>query len=131
VDSLDYKLNINFWSDSQIVLCWLQSKKKLKPFIEHRVKGLLAVSSSWSYCPTDCNLADLLTRGLSAQQFVTSTLWKHGPPWLLFPTQWPTWNPSEALLVQANTAEESLSPDLHFVICHCNNSIEVFFQLLR
>jgi len=110
VDSLDYKLDVHYWSDSQIVLCWLQSKKKLKPFIDHRVKGILTISSFWRYCPTDCNPADLLTRGLSAQQFVNSTLWRHGPPWLSSPTDWPTWTASEALLVQASSVEDSLSP---------------------
>ena len=74
------------------------------------MKGILAVSFSWKYCPTNCNPADLLTRGLFAQQFVDSTLWRHGPPWLLSPIEWPSWNPSEALLVQANSAKESLSP---------------------
>ena len=74
------------------------------------MKGVLAVSSSWRYCPTNRNTADYLTRGLSAQQFVNSTLWRHGPPWLSSPTDWPTWSPSEALLVQASSAKDSLSP---------------------
>ena len=109
VDSLTHNTVIHYWSDSQIVLCWLQSKKKPKPFIEHRVKEILAISSIWKYCPTACNPADLLTRGLPAEQLVNSTLWKHGPRWLSFPTEWPTWSPSEAFLVQANSVEESLS----------------------
>ena len=46
VESLRHNSSINYWSDSQIVLCWLQSKKKLKPFIDHRVKGILAVSDT-------------------------------------------------------------------------------------
>ena len=109
VDSLTHNTIIHYWSDSQIVLCWLQSKKKLKPFIEYTVKEILAISSIWKYCPTACNPADLLTRGLPAEQLINSTLWKHGPSWLSFPTKWPTWSPSEAFLVQANSVEESLS----------------------
>ena len=73
------------------------------------MKEILTISSIWKYCPTACNPADLLTRGLPAEQLANSTLWKHGPPWLLFPTEWPTWSPSEAFLVQANSVEESLS----------------------
>jgi len=115
VDSLNHTSNIYYWSDSQIVLCWLQSKKKLKPFVEHRVKDILANSTSWDYCPTACNPADLLTRGLTAQQLVDSALWSHGPPWLSFPDDWPTWSPSEALLVQASSAEALLSPDTDHV----------------
>ena len=109
MDSLDLKTNIYYWSDSQIVLCWLKSKKKLKSFIDHRVKEIQTTSSSWQYCPTAYNPADLLTRGLTAQQLADSTLWRHGPSWLSSPSQWPTWNPSEALLVQATKSEDLLS----------------------
>ncbi|XP_065895991.1 uncharacterized protein [Dysidea avara] len=105
VNSLNHTVTTIYWSDSQIVLCWLQSRKKLKPFIDHRVKEILAISSSWKYCPTASNPADLLTRGLSADQFIHSTLWRHGPPWLSSPTEWPTWSPSEALVVLANSVE--------------------------
>jgi len=66
-------LNLNaYWSDSQIVLCWLQSKKKFKPFIDHRVRAIQTVSTTWQYCPTACNPADLLTHRLTAQQLVDS-----------------------------------------------------------
>jgi len=40
VNSFNLKTNTYYWSDSQIVLCWLKSKKKLQPFIEHRVKEI-------------------------------------------------------------------------------------------
>ena len=33
--SIDYALYL--WSDSQIVLCWIASQKKLNPFVDHRV----------------------------------------------------------------------------------------------
>jgi len=113
VDSLDHKHNVHYWSDSQIVLCWLQSKKKLKPFVANRITDILSISSSWRYCPTACHPTNLLTSGLSAQQLVDSTLWRHGPPWLLFPTDWPTWRPSEALLLQANSVEHSFPGSDH------------------
>jgi len=63
----------------------------------------------WQYCPTTCNPADLLTRGLTTQQLADSTLRSHGPSWLLSPFKWPTWTPSEALLVQAANSEEPQS----------------------
>jgi len=47
VDALNHKTDIYYWSDSQIVLCWLHNKERLKPFIAHRVKEILAVSSCW------------------------------------------------------------------------------------
>ncbi|XP_065914598.1 uncharacterized protein [Dysidea avara] len=106
VDSLNLRANTYYWSDSQIVLCWLQSKKKLKPFIEHRVKEIQATSSLRQYCPTACNPADLLTHGLTTQQFANLTLWRHGLPWLSSPAKWPTWNSTEAMLIQAVTADD-------------------------
>ena len=59
VQSLNLNASTFYWSDSQIVLCWLQSKKKLKPFIDHRVREIQIVSSTWQYCPMACNPADL------------------------------------------------------------------------
>ena len=108
-DSLNHRTNNYYWSDSQIVLCWLKSKKKLPPFVAHRVTEIQTTSSPWQYCPTACNPADLLTRGLTAQQLVDSTLWRHGPSWLSSPNEWPTWTPTEALLLQADSVEDSLS----------------------
>ena len=68
-------------SDSQIVLHWLSSKKELKQFVLNRVTEILSTTknASWNYCPTDGNPADLLTRGIQADQLSTSTLRSHGP----------------------------------------------------
>jgi len=80
------------WSDSQIVLYWIASKKKLKPFVDHRVSEIRSTSTKWKYCPSADNLADLLTRGVSAQQ-LSSALWQQGLSWLQLQDQWPTWDP--------------------------------------
>ena len=109
VDSFKLSATIYYWSDSQIVLCWLKSKKKLKPFIAHRVKEIQSKSSLWQYCPTASNPADLLTRGLTASQLADSVLWRNGPSWLSSPAKWPIWNPSEAMIIQAVTADDPLS----------------------
>lgn len=77
-------LKIKLWSDSEIVLHWLHSKKPLKQFVENRtreIKSLFPVAD-WNHCPTNDNPADLLTRGINAEQLHTSSLWKHGPPWM-------------------------------------------------
>ncbi|XP_076072041.1 uncharacterized protein LOC143043745 [Mytilus galloprovincialis] len=62
---------IVFWSDSSIVLHWLTSTKTLKRFIANRVKEITELTHpyKWRYCPTDNNPADLLTRGLTIEQF--------------------------------------------------------------
>ena len=96
-----------FWSDSQIVLSWITSKKTLKPFVSNRVTEIRSVSTEWRYCPSADNPADLLTRGISFDQFNSSTQWRRSPTWLTSPSlwQWPTWPHTEVLTVQANTDE--------------------------
>jgi hypothetical protein len=56
------------WSDSQIVIYWLSSQKELKCFIQNRVKEIHQATNNatWNYCPTSGNPADLLPRGISA-----------------------------------------------------------------
>ena len=57
---------IVFWSDSQIVLGWLSSSKPQKQFVRNRIAEIkdLTTGSTWNYVPTECNPADLLTRGI-------------------------------------------------------------------
>ena len=76
---------ITLWSDSQIVLSWLTTKKQLQHYVCSRVEKINQITSShtWKYCPTSENPADLLTRGLSTAQLNENLqLWLHGPPWL-------------------------------------------------
>ena len=86
---------IILWSDSQIVLSWISSSKPLRQqFIQHRVQLIRDITSqsTWRYCPTSSNPADLITRGLDAKAFISKQQsWNQGPAWLMKPTQeWPT-----------------------------------------
>ena len=99
--SLSIDCVLYLWSDSQIILYWITSQKKLKPFVDHKVSEIRSISTNWKYCPSADNPADLLTRGISTQQLASAALWQQGPSWLLLQDQWPTWNPSsETLLIQ-------------------------------
>jgi hypothetical protein len=105
-------LQVHLWSDSQIVLHWLNSHKQLKQFVSNRVKSItdLFPSDYWRYCPTHENPADFLTRGLTTSQMHLSVLWNNGPTWLtLSADQWPAWTPTTALLIEA---EQHLRGDL-------------------
>jgi len=84
--------DVTMWSDSQITLHWLLSKKNLQQFVANQVYEIhrLLPDSTWHYCPTECNPVNLLTRGISAQCLKTSDLWHHGPDWLTQESQWPT-----------------------------------------
>ena len=101
---------ITLWSDSQIVLSWLTTKKQLQQYVCSRVEKINQITSShtWKYCPTSENPADLLTRGLSTAQLNENLqLWLHGPPWLTKSEQeWPSKEPNctaEDLDVIVNT----------------------------
>ena len=102
--------NVCFWSDSQIVLSWITSKKTLKPFINNRINEIRSISTSWKYCPSADNPADLLTRGITFQQLSSSIQWRHGPTWLNSPSKWPVWPYAELLLIQADYYEEVETP---------------------
>ncbi|XP_053380273.1 uncharacterized protein LOC128548811 [Mercenaria mercenaria] len=98
--------DITYRSDNQIVLHWLKSSKPSKKFITNRVSEIsnLTPGSSWRYCPTDSNPADLLTRGITADKFLSSSLWSTGPSWLCDTSTWPTWDSTQALM--QTTSEE-------------------------
>ena len=99
------------WSDSQITLHWLSSKKKLQPFVANRVHEIhkLLPDVPWQYCPTQDNPADLVTRGISLDYLTDSRLWKYGPSWLSAESQWPKWEHSEILHLQTTV---DISEDL-------------------
>lgn len=57
---------IHMWTDSVIVLHWIQSSaQKWKPFVANRVAEIqnLTNPESWSHCNGKDNAADLATRG--------------------------------------------------------------------
>ena len=105
------QVKVYFWTDSQIVLHWISKGTNCKPFISNRVKEITEAfpDSTWSFTPSSDNPADLLTRGLSAAQLRSSTLWTCGPDWLLDRSTWPTWTPTSALHLQAES-EDSPTP---------------------
>ena len=71
-----FNITVKLWTDSEIVLHWLNNDKPLKPFIAKGVREIKELFSTthWNHCPTKNNPADLLTRGISAKQFHPSTL---------------------------------------------------------
>ena len=66
------------WTDSMLVLIWIKSDySRWKEFAANRVADIQ------SHCRGGNNPADLLTRGLSAQELLESEMWLYGPPFLL------------------------------------------------
>lgn len=89
VNSLNVAINrIIYWSDSTIVLNWLQTQPStLQVFVANRVAEIqeLTDCSSWRHVPTKENPADLLSRGLFPEQLLQSIIWWHGPSFLSRP----------------------------------------------
>ena len=79
--SHDSPIRIHLWTDSQIVLHWINKNNSSKTFVSHRVMEIIKSFpiSMWSYTPSADNPADLLTRGVSTQQLLSSELWLTGP----------------------------------------------------
>ena len=76
------------WSDSMIALGWIRaSPRKWKQFVANRVTEIQSLTSpsSWSHVSSADNPADLTTRDLSAEELVSSSLWRSGPGWLSEP----------------------------------------------
>ena len=100
--------NVTFWSDSQIVLHWLQSTKPQKRFQANSVKEIQEITHDrkWMFCPTADNPADLLTRGISEAQYKNNRLWREGQDWLLDTYKWPTWDINNTAVLLTTDADE-------------------------
>ena len=125
------------WSDSQIVLHWVRSQKPLPIFVRHRViemKSLLP-NTTWNYCPTAENPADLLSRGTTTEVLMSSSLWQHGPKWLPSPDKWPTsqLTPIPPLVLAATVATEFVPtvPTLPDSGLHCIIIIDHYSTLYK
>lgn len=76
--------NVYLWSDSSIVIAWVQSKALFSAYISNRLARILDVSSpnQWHHVPTSENPADLISRGIDTALISQSKLWWHRPHWL-------------------------------------------------
>ncbi|KAF0720151.1 Integrase catalytic domain-containing protein, partial [Aphis craccivora] len=73
--------DVNLWTDSSIVLSWINTDTPLKMYVANRITQIHESSTiaQWRYVPSQDNPADLITRGTSAQSLESSTLWWKGP----------------------------------------------------
>ncbi|XP_060665589.1 uncharacterized protein LOC132797835 [Drosophila nasuta] len=79
------------WTDSTIVLAWLDKQPCKTTFVANRVAKIHSVYVTWQHVRSEHNPADLTSRGVSPQELLASRLWWHGPEWLTHsPAQWPS-----------------------------------------
>lgn len=77
--------NVVFWTDSMIVLGWLKMLPvKLNTFVRNRVAEIIDKTDpyTWRHVPTNDNPADLLSRGVDANDMQSSNIWWSGPTFL-------------------------------------------------
>ncbi|XP_055623510.1 uncharacterized protein LOC129766935 [Toxorhynchites rutilus septentrionalis] len=85
-----------FWSDSAVCLHWLRAPPSTwKTFVANRVSEVQHYTHEgrWNHISGTENPADLVSRGMSIDDFICSDVWKHGPAWLAHPQEaWPISN---------------------------------------
>ena len=68
------------------VLRWIASTKTQPVLVANRLREIKACPDiKFCYIPTQENPADLASRGVTLDSISTSTLWWHGPSWLIAP----------------------------------------------
>ena len=77
--------SVTLWTDSCVVLDWIQSRNELKCFVANRVDEIRQSSSpaDWRYVPAESNPADYGTRGLKPDAIEQK--WTRTPPFLTQP----------------------------------------------
>ena len=98
-------------------LCYHGYLHLRQQFIRHRVQMIrdLTSQSTWKYCPTTSNPADLITRGMDTKAFLSKLqYWHQGPSWLMKPTQeWPS-VPDDQLQDNTENYMETQSISINF-----------------
>lgn len=77
---------VTLWTDSQIVLCWLNSSpSRWTTFVANRVSEIQELTSGfrWLHVRSGDNPADCLSRGLTSSGLISNKLWWNGPTVLM------------------------------------------------
>ena len=76
---------IYLWTDSKVTLSWIKAiGKEFKTFVENRLREIRNNTDveNWSYCSSEFNPADLITRVGITKNFIENKLWWEGPEFL-------------------------------------------------
>ena len=86
---LEYnEMEIFYWTDSKVVLGYIgNDARRFHVFVSNRVQQIrdLTLPSQWRYVDTKSNPADFASRGMSAENLISTTEWWNGPKFLWEP----------------------------------------------
>ena len=83
--TLEWTVEVYYWVDSMTTLQWIRNDRSWKQYMQHRVNEIRSLSSvdAWRFYPGSLNPADLPSRGISAQELSSESLWFNGPEFLV------------------------------------------------
>ena len=79
------KEDCHYWSDSSIVLAWLDgNSRNIGVYEDNRIHFIMerTLPELWRHVPSTENPADCASRGMMPEELLNHTLWWEGPPWL-------------------------------------------------
>lgn len=104
VQSILSASRIHAWTDSEIVLSWLQGNpNRWTTFVGNRVADIhhSLDAGIWHHVPSKDNPADCASRGITPEQLVNHPIWWHGPVWLAKDeSNWPRKNKTDISATQ-------------------------------
>ena len=77
-----------YWTDSKVVLGYISNEaRRFHVYVANRVQEIRSHTepSQWRHVTSDENPADLVSRGVTAEELVDNDLWWHGPAFLTSP----------------------------------------------
>lgn len=103
-----------FWTDSTVVMSWINSKNLTDVFVKNRIKEIHGTGKeNWAHIPGEYNTsADLLSRGTDLRTLKLCR-WNEGPDWLKEePQHWPvSHNFHQERELQSNTLVHTVPID--------------------
>ncbi|XP_055589536.1 uncharacterized protein LOC129741775 [Uranotaenia lowii] len=138
--SLKLSAQTFFWTDSSIVLQWLNaSPGTWHTFVANRVAKVqqLTKNCRWNHVSGVENPADLISRGISPAAIIENELWWKGPRWLAQPeSSWPINIPIEisddtSLERKVTVATAALQPESDEFLDRYLSHFSEFHTMLR
>ena len=130
---IDLPINeVLFWTDSSCLLAYISNQeRRFKTFVANKIALIqeTAQPSQWKYVNTQLNVADDISRGLSAEALINNTRWKKGPDFL-WKTEdhWPEQPMSHATL---DCRDPELRKEAKTFTAPAGNNADVIDQIIQ